>query len=295
VIQQSANVADIRLREGEVNILGGLSQSQDTTLVNGIPGLVNIPVLGKVLFGSDHTDKIKAELMIALVPHIVRTPDYSAENLRGIYAGTDQVVKINYAPKPGDVQGSILQPGAAAPVMAGVNPVPPAVAPQRTPAMPFPVPGVVTVAAPVAAAMPMGVPVKVSVQPSAMPANGGTLTVNVQVENGANLGSVAPLRIKYDADLLRLEDIAPGDIFSKGGGGATSTKDIRNDAGEASITISRLPGAPGVSGPGTLAVLTFTAIGSGEAPLTVEEVALKDAQSQAVGVVAPAALGVRIQ
>ncbi len=31
VIQQSANVADIRLREGEVNILGGLSQSQDTS------------------------------------------------------------------------------------------------------------------------------------------------------------------------------------------------------------------------------------------------------------------------
>jgi general secretion pathway protein D len=305
VIQQSANVADIRLREGEVNILGGLSQSQDTSLVNGIPGLVNIPVLGSTLFGSNHTDKIKAELMIALVPHIVRTPDYSAENLRGIYAGTDQVVKINYAPKPGDVQGSILQPGAATtPVAAGFNPVPPAAAPvaapaapQRTPLMPFP--GAVAVAAPVAAAPVMavaaGAPVKVSVQPSAMPAHGGTLTVNVQVENGANLGSVAPLRIKYDADLLRLEDIAPGDIFSKGGGGATSTKDIRNDAGEASITISRLPGAPGVSGPGTLAVLTFTAIGSGEAPMTVEEVALKDAQSQAMGVVTPPALGVRIQ
>ncbi|HSR08139.1 MAG TPA: tetratricopeptide repeat protein [Bryobacteraceae bacterium] len=312
IIQQSANVADIRLREGEINILGGLSQSQDTSLVNGIPGLVNIPVLGRTLFGSDHTDKIKAELMIALVPHIVRTPDYSAENLRGIYAGTDQVVKINYAPKPGDVQGSILQPGATKPVAAGFNPVPPAAAPvpaasaapnvaQRTPVMPFPVPGAAAAnsspgaAAPVVAAVPAGAPVKVNVQPSAMPAHGGTLTVNVQVENGANLGSVAPLRIKYDADLLRLEDIAPGDIFSKGGGGATSTKDIRNDAGEASITISRLPGAPGVAGPGTLAVLTFTAIGSGEAPLTVEEVALKDAQAQAVGVVAPPALGVRIQ
>jgi len=307
IIQQSANVADIRLREGEVNILGGLSQSQDTSLVNGIPGLVNIPVLGSILFGSNHNDKVRAELMIALVPHIVRTPDYSAENLRGIYAGTDQVVKINYAPKPGEVQGSILQPGAA-PVAAAINPVPPTAAPvapanaaQRTPLMPFPAPRAVAAspspvaAAPVAAAMPAGAPVKVSVLPSAMPANGGTLTVNVQVENGANLGSVAPLRIKYDADLLRLEDIAPGDIFSKGSGGATSTKDIRNDAGEASITISRLPGAAGVSGPGTLAVLTFTAIGSGEAPMTVEEVALKDAQSQAVGVVAPPALGVKIQ
>ena len=298
IIQQSANVADIRLREGEVNILGGLSQSQDTSLVNGIPGLVNIPVLGSLLFGSNHTDKIKAELMIALVPHIVRTPDYSAENLRGIYTGTDQVVKINYQPKASEPQGSILQPATPA-VNAVVAPAAPVAAPaaapvaaQRTALMPFPVPAA---AAPVVTAVAAGGPVKVSVQPSAMPANGGTLTVNVQVENGANLGSVAPLRVKYDADLLRLEDIAPGDMFSKGGGGATSTKDIRNDAGEASITISRLPGAAGVAGPGTLAVLTFTAIGSGEAPLTVEEVALKDAQSQAVGVVAPAALGVRIQ
>src|SRR5579863_5128018 len=125
IIQQSANVADIRLREGEVNILGGLSQTQDTSLVNGIPGLVNIPVLGRTLFGSDHTDKIKAELMIALVPHIVRTPDYSAENLRGIYAGTDQVVKINYAPKDEESMGSILQPAGTAPTVAdGVAPAP---------------------------------------------------------------------------------------------------------------------------------------------------------------------------
>ena len=29
----------------------------------------------------------------------MRTPDYTAENMRGIYAGTDQVVKISYAPR----------------------------------------------------------------------------------------------------------------------------------------------------------------------------------------------------
>jgi hypothetical protein len=125
-------------------------------------------------------------------------------------------------------------------------------------------------------------------------ANGATVTVNVQVENGANLTSLAPLRIRYDPALLRLDDIAPGDIFSRGGGGATSTKDIRNDAGEASITIERLPGAPGVNGPGTLAVLTFTAIGSGQAPVTIEEAALKDSQAQAV-TASTASLGVQIQ
>ena len=135
----------------------------------------------------------------------------------------------------------------------------------------------------------------VSFSPSTVQAaDGATVKVNVQVENGAAMNPVAPLRIKYDPALLRLEDIAPGDIFSRGGGGATSSKDIQNDTGEASITIERLPGAPAVNGSGTLAVLTFTAIGSGQAPVTIEEVALKDSQSQPVAA-STAALGVQIQ
>ncbi|MEO8048830.1 MAG: cohesin domain-containing protein [Acidobacteriota bacterium] len=321
IIQQSANVADIRLREGEVNILGGLSQNQDTNLVNGIPGLVNIPILGHTIFGSEHTDKIRSELMIALVPHIVRTPGYTAENLRGIYAGTDQVVKINYAPRDEEPMGSILEPAGASSTVAGaVAPAapPPTAAPAITPgtvqvsppsalplapqnpmaagrvppqAAPMPFPGAATPA--VAPAVP-GQAVRVSFSPPTLQAaNGATVKVNVQVEGGM-MSSLAPLRIKYDPALLRLEDIAPGDIFSRGGGGSTSAKDIQNDAGEASITIERLPGAPAVSGPGTLAVLTFTAIGSGQAPVTIEEAALKDSQSQPVAA-STAALGVQIQ
>ena len=60
-------------------------------MVNGIPGLVNIPILGKILFGSDHTEKDSQQLMIALQPHIVRTPDYTPENLRGVYSGTGSI------------------------------------------------------------------------------------------------------------------------------------------------------------------------------------------------------------
>ena len=51
VIAQKKNEADIRLRDGEVSMLGGLMQTQDTNTINGIPGLVNIPMLGKYLFG----------------------------------------------------------------------------------------------------------------------------------------------------------------------------------------------------------------------------------------------------
>jgi general secretion pathway protein D len=288
VIGQRANIADIRLREGEVNILGGLSQSQDSSVLAGIPGIVNIPVLGRLL-GSDHNDKIRAELMIALVPHIVRTPDYTAENLRGIYAGTDQVVKINYAAKADAPIGTVFQP---APAVTGTS----SAAPQAA----APIPGQMPLTQPTrpASVTPTtipGRPLQVSFSPSTVQAtNGASVRVNIQIENGANLSSVTPLRIKYDAELLRLDDIVPGDIFSRGGGGVNTTKDIRNDAGEASITITRQPGAPGASGPGTLAALTFTAIGSGQAPVIIEELGLKDAQAQVI-TVSTAPLGVQIQ
>jgi general secretion pathway protein D len=99
VIGQTKNTADIRLREGEVNILSGLSQNSDGTTVAGLPGLTNIPLLGQFLFGSSTKNKTDSELMIALIPHIIRTASYSEENAKGTYAGTEQAVKVYHEPK----------------------------------------------------------------------------------------------------------------------------------------------------------------------------------------------------
>jgi general secretion pathway protein D len=99
VIGQTKNTADIRLREGEVNILSGLSQNSDGTTVAGLPGLTNIPLLGQFLFGSSTKNKSTSELMIALIPHIIRTQNYSEENTKGIYTGTEQAIKVYHAQK----------------------------------------------------------------------------------------------------------------------------------------------------------------------------------------------------
>jgi general secretion pathway protein D len=99
VIGQTKNTADIRLREGEVNILSGLSQNSDGTTVAGLPGLTNIPILGQFLFGSSTKNKSTSELMIALIPHIIRTQNYSEENTKGIYTGTEQAIKVYHPQK----------------------------------------------------------------------------------------------------------------------------------------------------------------------------------------------------
>jgi general secretion pathway protein D len=301
VISQSKNTADIRLRDGEVTILSGLSSTSDTNAVSGIPGLVSIPLLGPLLFGSNHVEKDRSELLIALTPHIVRTPDYTPENLRGVYTGSELVVKVNYAPKAED--GATAAPPAApapgappaapAPVKpnnanaAPANPNPP-VANSPVPNVPvadLPAARVPALAAPDANS---GGPSRVSFAPGTIQVSrNGPFTVTVQVDNAADAFSLTPLKIKFDPAQLRLNDINPGDLLSRDGGRVTTVKDIRNDSGEAILTITRLPGAAGLSGPGSLATLNFVAVGGGAGTISIGEAGLKNSQLQPL----PVALG----
>lgn len=99
-IGQNKETADIRLREGEINLIGGIIQRTDTKSRTGIPGLANIPVLGR-LFSGENIENDRNELVIALIPHIVRGPDISASNLKPVAAGNATQIKVGYAPAAG--------------------------------------------------------------------------------------------------------------------------------------------------------------------------------------------------
>jgi general secretion pathway protein D len=278
IIGQRTNEADIRLREGEVNILAGLDSTQDSSAVNGIPGLVNIPFLGKFLFGSNHTEKDSQQLMIALVPHIIRTPDYTPENLRGVFSGPDQSLHLMYAPR--DDEGS----GSAGPAGGAATPAP-AIAPQTPIALPPPA-GAAPNAAPPPVPPAAGtrivfLPGNVSVGPNT------PFTVNVELNGAADAFAITPLRVKWDPAVLRLTDITPGDLLSRSGGTLSSIKDVRNDAGEATLNVSRAAGGTGVSGSGPVAILNFVAVARGNGAVTITEMGLKNPQMQPL----PVALG----
>jgi general secretion pathway protein D len=280
VITQNKNTTDLRLRDGEVSILSGLNQTQDSLSLNGTPGLINVPILGQFLGGTHHTEKDRTELLIAMIPHIVRTPDYTPENLKGIFAGWEQTVKINYSPsaetpstQPSPGQTPAGQPPAgqtpAAPPPATPPPgVQPAAPGPGAPPPPPPIPG--------QARLSLS-PTPLTVRPNA------DFTLTVQLENAADVFSVSPLRIKFDPAQVRLSDITAGALL----GQATLVKDIRNDTGEATVTLTRAPGSSGVNGSGALATLRFTAVGTGSANVSIVEGALKNTQVQAI----PATIG----
>jgi len=72
--------------------------------------------------------------------------------------------------------------------------------------------------------------------------------------------------------------------LSRDGGRVTTVKDIRNDAGEATLTISRLPGSPGVSGSGAIATLNFVAVGAGSSTVSLTGSVVQNSQQQPVTV-----------
>ncbi len=295
VIGQRRSETEIRLKEGEVNILGGLSQDQNTKSLSGIPGLINIPLLGKLL-GSETTDKETSELLIALIPHIVRTPNLTAADLKGVAAGSDQVVRVTYAPPASPVPAGVPPATTTAPQTGGtehVAPVPaPSTTPQTTPP-PATVPPGATPPPPPApgtqplAAQPTGGPKLLFAPATVQTQLGGAVTLTLQVEGVTDLFAASPVRIKWDPKVLRLNDIAPGDFLSRDNQKITSAKDIRNDAGEAWVTLNRLPGAGGVSGSGALATFSFNAIGKGNTSVSVTDFGIRNVQLQPIVVTAP--------
>src|SRR5208337_4376106 len=79
---------DIRLREGEVNLLGGLLQSTQTNQVQGVPGLGSLPVL-HYFFSEDHKEVSDVEVLVMLTPRVIRLPDSSPENIAKPFTAHD--------------------------------------------------------------------------------------------------------------------------------------------------------------------------------------------------------------
>ncbi|MGB7593456.1 MAG: secretin N-terminal domain-containing protein [Terriglobia bacterium] len=65
---------DIRLKEGEVSVLGGLIQTTITHTVSGVPFLGDVPFL-RYLFSTEHADRQESEVLVMLTPRVVRLPE----------------------------------------------------------------------------------------------------------------------------------------------------------------------------------------------------------------------------
>jgi general secretion pathway protein D len=83
---------NLRLKDGETQILGGLITDQDRNTASKIPGLGYLPVVGRIFGNNDGTDT-RSEIVLAITPRIVRNLPVQAPDARNIFSGTFNVLR----------------------------------------------------------------------------------------------------------------------------------------------------------------------------------------------------------
>ena len=82
----------LRLKDGETQVLAGLISSNDIESASKIPGLGDLPLLGR-LFSSHNTNKTKTEIILSITPHIIRNQHQPDANLSSYWSGTSNSAK----------------------------------------------------------------------------------------------------------------------------------------------------------------------------------------------------------
>jgi general secretion pathway protein D len=123
----------IRLRDGETNLLAGLIRDDERTVMEGIPGLSDLPIVGR-LFAHNRKETTQTDVVLTLTPHIIRVLDLNENDLRPFRVSNDGNAPLIDLP--------IIQtpPVTVPPVPPAQQNVPPAGNPAQPPqpAQPFP-------------------------------------------------------------------------------------------------------------------------------------------------------------
>jgi general secretion pathway protein D len=205
----------LRLKDGQTEIIGGLIKDQDRASATRIPGLGDIPLLGR-LFGMQTDTKNKKEIVLSITPRIVRSNRQADGDLLEMWSGTEnnlrygsKVVGSNTKNQPAANAAPAAQ--AAAPTAAAATPpgrTPPRAATGPAPAAalaPSPASAAATRAAvpgvPPAASAAALRPVGLAAPKSAKP--GEQISVALALPAMAGAGSFQ-MTLAFDPDRLRL-------------------------------------------------------------------------------------------
>ena len=269
IISQRKIEHDIRLKEGEANILGGLFERTDSNTVNGWPGAAKVPFV-KYFFSDNKTDHQENEVLIVLTPRIVRMPEWTTANLRPLFSGTETNVQVKResdirAPSqqpqmnPNSAPGAGTGPGASSPTAA-------ACAPQA------------------------GRTAKIRFEPQALSLKTGqTATLGVVVDNVNDLYSI-PMLLQYNPAMISVEEVQYGGFLSGGTQEIAIVQRVDKEHGQALISAMRQPYTPGVSGSGTLIGVVIKALAPGSSNLPIVQVNAKDSQQRPIPMVTSEAI-----
>jgi general secretion pathway protein D len=219
--------------------------------------------------------------LIVMIPHIVRLPDWTRENLRGIYSGSDQNIQVKR-------ESAVRTPAEPPKVTAQAPPVAP-------PGAAVPTPGATVAGVTPAGAdinPPQGQPGKMRFEPQGISLKvGETKTVAVVVENVNDLFSI-PMLLQYNPAVISIEEFqhavsegTHGGFLSGGTQEIAIVSNINKEKGQAVISATRQPNTAGVSGSGTLLAIVIKGVAAGSSNLSIVQQNAKDSQQRPIPMV----------
>ena len=115
---------ETRLADGDVNLLGGILEDQETQSLSGYPWISKLPIL-KYLFAQENKERRENEIVFAITPHIVRSRDVTEDDLRVVEVGTGSLTELRR--NPAAPAASATEPADAAKQKAAPQGAPPTV------------------------------------------------------------------------------------------------------------------------------------------------------------------------
>jgi general secretion pathway protein D len=255
IIGQRKIEHEIRLKEGEVNMLGGMFEHDDVRSLSGYPWLAQIPIL-RYLFAQSNVDRKNSEIVFVLTPHLVRGQFISPMNDRVIDVGTANSIDLRQASETLPTAPAQTAPAGPTPAAAPAPPAAPPSNPQGAATLSFD-------------------PASITQSP------GKTFAVNVVLSQVQNLYSV-PLQITYNPNMLEVVNVSDGNLLSRDGQPVALVHRDDPSTGTLQVTATRPPNSGGVSGSGQVFTITFLAKGSGTSTLNIARDGLRDSSMQPI-------------
>ena len=220
----------LRLRDGETQILAGLINDSDRRTANRVPGLGDMPIVGR-LFSSERDDQQKTEIVLSITPRLVRgmaRPDLATSEF---WSGSEATLRT---------RPISLSAGEAASSAATVSSTQPLVIGSAKPAASVP--------ASSQALLSWRAPENVKV--------GQEFKVEVVVKTDGQLRSL-PMQLAFDPAAFEVVQVQEGAFFRQGGEKTSFAHNVDRANGRIFVGIARTSG--GVKGEDTLLTVTFRA------------------------------------
>ena len=254
----------LRLKNGETDVLAGLIDSQERTSGNKVPGVGELPIVGR-LFGASTDDDQKTEIVLSITPHLIRNiqrPDAAEANF---HSGTDSGLHAT----PDGLSGAstpYVPPVSTPPATTGTGNTPasaPAVGQAGDASSGA---GASTGGSTAAATADTGVApdtsgaagsAQLQWQGPAQVAAGGTVTLNLLTSSTLPVASM-PLTLGFNSAKLQLVSVTEGPFMKQAGATTSFSSRLLSD-GQLALSDATSSGT-GASAQAVFATVTFKAL-----------------------------------